>query len=344
MRTLSGSGFRGALRETAEDPSVPDLVVRYGGPVANGLLDSRCLVFRTHEVRGVIGYRESWGCAVALGDPVCAPHDVPRMAASFRAECARRGMSTVYAAASAEFAAVLSARGGAALEFGTTSVVDPRRDPQSGARGRELRKKVARASREGVVTHEYRPDRAGRDLALERALEDVVARWLRARRGPQIYVARVRLFEPRFAGRRWWYARAGEHVVGVLTLLRMESRGGYLFEHLLAAPGAPIGTTELLAAGALATLAAEGCRFATFGPAPSRELGAARNLGSGSESLARAVFSSASEVFHFDGRSRYQRKFQPERVEPSFLVFDPPRLGVRDVVGLIRAFNVFGPC
>jgi lysylphosphatidylglycerol synthetase-like protein (DUF2156 family) len=320
--------------------TVGDLVVQYGGPVANSLLDPRYQTFRSTEVEGVVGYRESWGCAVALGDPVCRSLDVPRLAFKFREHCAACGRSMIYAAASKRLAAIVCGWGGAAVEFGETLIFDPRLDLQAGARGRELRKKVQRARREGAVVQEYQPERAGREPALESALEEVVARWLGGRHGIQVYLSQVRLFEPQVTGRRWFYARAGSRMVGVLALLRMEARGGYLLEHLLAAPASPIGITELLVTDCFAALAAEGCQFATFGPAPAAQLGAVQNLGCVSEALARTVFSTASRLFHLDGLTHFQRKFGVAAVEPAYLVFDPPRVGLRDAIGVIRAFNV----
>lgn len=317
-----------------------ELVVRYGGLVANGLLDPRYRRFRASEVDGVIGYRESWGCAVAIGDPVCRAGDVPHLAARFQAHCAARGRTTIHAGASEAFAAMVCRRGGAAVEFGENSIFDPCVDPQAGKGGRELRKKVRRAAREGIAVREYRPERAGREPSLEREIEDVAAGWLRARRGLQFYLSSVRLFAPHVAGRRWFHARAAGRVVGVLALLRLEARGGYLLEHLLAAPGAPTGTTELLVTDCLAALGAEGCRFATFGPALASQPGAIRNLGRTSEAILRRGFAHASRLFRIDGELRFRRKFQAVRAEPAFVVFDPPRVRLRDAIGIMRAFNI----
>lgn len=326
-------------RESSVGREVAELVIRYGGPVASGLLDPRVQVFRAPGIDGVIGYRRSWGCAVAIGDPVCAPDDSTRLAEAFRAFCRERGWSTMYAVAGPAFAEQAVARGCAVVEFGEELILDPRRDPQAGGKGRELRKKVSHAKREGASAREYMPGEFGRNRALEKEMEDCVAEWLRGRSGPQIYMAGVKLFEAR-EGRRWFYATAGDRVVGVLAMLRMEARQGYLLEHLLAVPDAPTGTTELLGATGLAALGADGCGFATFGPAPAAHLGAIHNLGKASEAIARRVYDSAASVFHLDARTRYRRKFQIARTEPAYVVCDPARVGVREIVGVLRAFNV----
>jgi len=69
-------------------------------------------------------------------------------------------------------------------------------------------------------------------------------------------------------------------------------------------------------------------------------LGHVANLGAFSERAARKVFDACVKAFHFDARARYRRKFQLARTAPSFVLLDPPRFGVCQAVGLLRAFNV----
>lgn len=317
---------------------VSRLIVRYGGPVGSALLDPACALYQADGIEGIIGYRLGLDCAVAIGEPVCAPDHMPALADAFRAHCRARGWHTTYAVVGPRFAEIARARGYASVEFGEELILDPRRDPEAGPRGREVRKKAAHARRAGLVVEEYaRSD--DEDAGLEGAMEEVAASWLGARKGMQIYLAKVRLFARPF-GKRWFYARAGERVAGVLSTLRLDAYGGHLLDHLLAAPDAPSGTTELLVVSALAALRAEGCSFATFGPAPRAELEDIRNLSPFSEKVARSLFSAANELFHLDSRARYRRKFQVARAEPAYLLFDPPRLGLRQMLGLSRAFNV----
>jgi lysylphosphatidylglycerol synthetase-like protein (DUF2156 family) len=230
-------------------------------------------------------------------------------------------------------------RGAGAVEFGRTLTFDPRRDPQAGARGHELRKKVKHARREGVVVEEYRPEPI-RDRALEHSLEEIASEWLGGRHGIQSYISHVQLFDPFLHGRRWFLARVGSHVLGELVLVRMESHGGYLIQHLLAAPASPVGVTELLVVECFSVLAAEDCVYATFGPAPAEALGAIENLSRRSAGFARQVYASFYRRFHLGQRVQFQRKFQPASGEPIFLVFEPAHVRFRDVLGLIRAFHV----
>ncbi|MBX3158522.1 MAG: DUF2156 domain-containing protein [Deltaproteobacteria bacterium] len=327
------------IRETDDTVNaVAEVIRRVGGPVSTALLDPTCRRFSVRGIEGLIGYKVRLGCAVGMGDPACPPKDTPALACAFRAFCRERRWHTVYAVAGASFASWAVRLGYAAVEFGEELILDPREDQQVGARGRELRKKVRKAEREGATVAEYQPWRF-RDRALETQLEHAVKAWLGSRHGPQIYLAGVDL---RFAvrGRRWFVAHHGGSVVGLLAMMELQSRQGYLLEHLLATPEAPIGTTELLVVEGLRALGAEGCGFATFGPAPNDHLGEVKGLSALSGKIAHAVYDGSRHVLHLDSKTRYRQKFQIARTEPSYLLFDPPHVGLRDVYGLLRAFNV----
>jgi lysylphosphatidylglycerol synthetase-like protein (DUF2156 family) len=313
-----------------------ELVRRFGGPVSNALLDPAIEVFRTSDVDGAIAYRRVLGCAVAIGDPICAKSEMPRLAEAFRAECRRRGCPTIYTVASEGFTAWATEHGYASIEFGRELVVDPRNDVLAGHAVQRLRGKVHRAEHAGIVAAEYTG--VPRDDAIERAMIDAVRRWRRGRRGPQIYLTPFSLFDGHRC-KRWFYARRGDDVIAVLQLVRLDAEGGYLLSQLVAVPEAPPGTTELLAAFGLRTLGAEGCAHATWGPAPLAELGAMTGLGALSEKIARAVFHFAGRTFHLDARNDYRRKFPIARTSGSYLLFDPPRVGPRVGIAIMRAYH-----
>ncbi len=282
-------------------------------------------------------YRRGLGCAVAIGDPVCAPEDVPCLADAFRAACRRRGWHTVYTVASERFARWASESGYARVQFGCETIVDPTRDPLAGSAAQRLRRRVRRAAREGVVAGEYAP-RVRRNRHVERAFEAAVSLWREARTGPQIYLMPIDFFAGA-ACKRYFYARRNEDVVGVMELVELRARGGWLLSQLAWTPDAPPGTTEYLAVAAIRTLGEEGCSYATWGPAPLAELGAVSGLGALSEKLGRATFRAVGRAFDLESRNRYRRKFPVARVEPSYLLFDPPGIGPREALQVLRAFH-----
>jgi lysylphosphatidylglycerol synthetase-like protein (DUF2156 family) len=318
------------------DENLGALVQRYGCSVSHVVVDPTCERFTAPGINGLIPFRRGFRCLVGIGDPVCDPRHADELTERFRRRCAADGLSTVFAVASEGFTARAVAGGYAAVEFGEELIFDPRRDPQAGARGRELRKKVRRAERASVTVEEHRggPD----DWVTERSMEAVARNWVRLRRGPQVFITPALLFTER-TGRRWFCARCGEQMVGLLSLVRVDARAGWVFEHLMALPAAPQGVTELLVTTALAVLGREGCGFATFGPSTRARLGRMHRVGWYSEAVGRAVFNSASRWFHLQSLSRYRRKFQEAAVEPSYLLFHPT-LGLCEATGLLRAFNV----
>ncbi len=321
----------------ARAPLIANLVRRHGGPVSAALFDADIEVFRAESMEGVIAFRHGFGCAVSIGDPVCARDRMPALAEAFRSHCRARGWSTVYAVASEPLAAWAANRGYAAIEFARELIVDPRHDPLAGSSAQRLRGKVHRAEREGVVAAEYAPG-AARDEALERALTAAARAWLEARHGPQVYLTPIALFAGRGC-KRWFYARRGEAIVGVMQLVRMDAYDGYLISQLIATPDAPPGTTELLGVAGLSALGVEGCGYATWGPAPLVDFGHVTGLGSLSEQIGRAVYRAAGHAFHLEARNDYRRKFPIARTAGSYLLFDPPRIGPGIALEVLRAFH-----
>ena len=322
----------------APAPEIVELVCKHGMSASNALFDPGCSQFRVRGVDGLVPYRMAWGSVVAIGEPVCAREDSVTLARALTAAARRRGLATVYAVTSPWFANRMAEHGAAAIAFGSEVQLDPGADPTRGSKGRELRKKLNHAARAGLRAGEYDHENFASRF-VEAELTRVAEEWLRNRRGPQVFLTGIRLFEAP-AITRHFHVRYGDRYVGVLTAMRLETRDGYLLNQIVTTPDAPDGTSELLITHALATLGSEGCHFATFGAAPADSLGAMMNVSPWSERLARKVFDAAGEAFHLDARAHYRRKFQAANEEPAFLVFDPPRIRLRQVAALLRAFNV----
>lgn len=309
-----------------------ELVNRWGGSVSTVLFDPSVETFG--DADGVIAYRTGFGCAVAIGDPIAPIERMGLLASAFREDCKRRGLHTVYTVASDAFATWAANAGYGVVEFGCELVVDPSYDPLAGHAAQALRRRVRRAAKEGVVAHEYK----GGDPSLERELERAVASWLESRSGPQIYLMPLDLFAGREC-KRWFYATRGESIVGVMELVRLEARHGWLLSQLTWTPDSPPGTTELLAVHALRAIGETGCTYATWGPAPLERLGAIEGLSGFSEKLGRFVFKNTARAFHLEDRNRYHRKFPIARRAGCHLLFDPPKIGLRETLQVLRTYH-----
>ncbi len=317
-----------------ERPGILELVRRWGGCTTDAVLDPSMQFFSLPGISGFVSYRLAYGCAIIFGEPICAPTDKAVMAEAFHRFAEKQGKSIIYVAASKEFAHwAIQNVCGALIEFGEELILDPSCDPRkrTGTHGSLVRRKVKGALRESVTIHEY----LGRDSELERSLEQVGEQWLQSRKGTQIHISDVYLFDDR-KGKRWFYAKQGDQYVGTITLNQLQARKGWLLNHLMVTPEAPNGTSELLVVSALEVLEKEGCRFVTVGMVTAGELGEIVGLGKFSAKLGRAIFKLAKKVAHLDGLNTFWGKFHPQS-EPAYVLFSQKRIGFREIMALKSA-------
>lgn len=320
---------------TAESEQIVHFVREYSKSNSDALLDPSCKFFSLPDIEGMIGYRFEAGCAIVYGDPACAPEHRQSLVEAFHTFCEEQDKEVVYMVASSEFKQwALQGHCQAAVEFGAEYYLDPTDDPRKGSKGSLARRKVRRAEKEGVKVHEY----TGNDPELEDQILAVGQRWLEGREGPQLHISNVHLFEHR-TGKRWFYATQNGRVVGVVVLNELRSQKGWLLNHLMLAPDAPGGTPEILVVTAVDQVASEGCRYVTFGGVPAQEVGEIGGFGAITTWLVPKLYYVSKKVFKLEGRHTFWKKFQPKR-ESSYVLFRKPRLGIKELLGLMRAVNL----
>lgn len=323
-------------KSSDERSYIVELMRRFGGFTADAVLDPSTQNFHHKGINGFIGYRAELGCAIVFGDPICAPSDRDQLAKAFHLFADSKGYKVIYICASQEYAYwAMKNVCGSIIEYGEELVFHPPTDPRknTGTYGSLVRRKTKQATREGVTVQEYIPH----DAAIQSSIEEVKDIWLKSRRGPQIHISNPYLFMDCF-GKRWFYAKQGDRFIGVIALNRMDSRNGWLLNHLMVIPEVPNGVPELLMTTVLETLEKEGCPFATVGSIAAHELGEIKGLGGLSSSIARTVFNIASKVNHLEGLNTFWGKFQPKST-PSYLLFSRKKIGIRELLSLQRTLN-----
>jgi lysylphosphatidylglycerol synthetase-like protein (DUF2156 family) len=320
-----------------ERQTILKYVRQWGGSASDAVLDPVCKIFEHPGIEGLVGYRCELSAAVVFGDPICARENVPELVQAFHQYCQTQGKSVIYVTAShwfKEWAMQKACR--TSIEFGEGISFDPHDNPRqkTGVNASLVRRKVRHAEKEGVLVQEYHP----LDLQLESEIEQVAVAWLKGRTGPQIYISHVRLFEDRL-GKRWFYAKQNEKIVGILLLSQLHAHQGWLLNRLMVTPDAPNGTPESLVVAALDALAAEGCHYVTVGVVPGDELGEISGLGRLATALTRKGYKIASHFFRLNSRRKFWEKFHPQS-EPSYLLFSQAHIKVRDVLGLLKALNI----
>ncbi|MDR3624298.1 MAG: phosphatidylglycerol lysyltransferase domain-containing protein [Chlamydiales bacterium] len=320
-----------------EREKVVQLLRRFGGAGTDAILEPTSLIFTTPEVDGLIGYRSELKCFVVYGDPVCASEDMLKLVLAFHHYCKSHHKHIIYVSASYSFATLaMSHVCKALIKFGEELSYDPSNDPQKheGSHGRLVRRKVHHAINEGTKVYEY----LGDDKQLEKDIKDVAIAWLKNRKGPQVHTAQVRFFEDPF-GKRWFYAKKGNELVGAVMLSRLDAHNGYLLTNLVMTPEAPHGTAELLIVSVFDILRSEGCHFVVSGSAPTKSLNEIKGFGKLFSCLIRGVYCIVNKLFHLGGHKVFWEKFCPKE-ESTYLLFSHPSIGIRDAVSLMRALNV----
>jgi lysylphosphatidylglycerol synthetase-like protein (DUF2156 family) len=315
-----------------------DLVRKFATTASEALLDPNCIPFTSEGLEGFLGYKLIGTTAICFGDPVCSKSDWREMASRFQAFCLKQNYSWIYVMASAPFKAIAFEVGcKGAVQFGHALYINPETDPSehTGEKGSLIRRKVRRAIKEGVVVDEYK----GNNPALEKEIEEVGKKWLNARRGPQVHISHVHIFDNR-PGKRWFYAAEQGRVVGVVILNRTEINQGYLLNRYLVDPVAPSGTAELLVVKALDQLRKEGCTSACCGTVLDDKISCIEGFSPLQSTIAKGVLQIANLVFGLSARKVFWDKF--EMVEhPSYIVFKDNVFSIKELISLAKALNIF---
>lgn len=181
-----------ALATDSERLRLVETVRKWAGVNTDGILDKTTQIFSVPHIDGIIGYRLQSGNAVVYGDPLCVAADKIALAKEFEKYCKSKKIRVIYLIASEEFNNLATEElSCSSIEFGRKFVLDPTNfaNPKAAL----LRKKVRQSSRNGIEVHEY----TGGNPEIEKAIEDVVAAWVEARKGIQIYLCKPSLFADR---------------------------------------------------------------------------------------------------------------------------------------------------
>jgi len=319
---------------TATKPNIAELVTRWGSSAAISVLDPNCEIFSIPEVDGVIGYRSNSGCNVVYGEPVASPDDYEQLIKAFHKFSESQNRSVIYLTTTPKFTKwAMNNVCGSLIEIGNELIVDPQNDPSVGAKGRIIRKKMYQSEKAGVKVFEYIP----KNKEIEAQIEQVKETWVKNQKGPQVIASEANPFLTHH-GRRWFYAMQNGKMVGALVLSQLGFHDGWLVYLLMITPDAPSGTSERMMMSAIEALRKEGCRFLSLGVSPSKELGQIVGIGKASSWIARKVFKTATKFFDLHGAREYWLKFQPSAI-PSSIMFSVSQLGLKEILGIIRAFN-----
>jgi phosphatidylglycerol lysyltransferase len=274
-----------------------------------------------------VAYVQTSGAWVAAGAPIAAPEQQREIAQQFMAAARGAGKRALFALTEPRFVVNSEL---AALRIGEQPIWNPSAWKDTLSHRSSLREQLRRARAKGVrVRRLTLSEIASPDSPMRLAIERLLARWLRSRGMATLgFLVRVELFDfP--SERRLFVAEGPGGLVGLLALVPIYARAGFLVEDLLRAPTAPNGTTELLIDHALRECAAEQSQHVTLGLAPLAGpvdgwLRAARTLGRG--------------FYDFAGLRAFKAKFAPREWTPIYLSYPRGHSSLVAVYDLLVAF------
>lgn len=132
-------------------------------------------LFFASNFESFIGYRVAGSCAIALGDPVGPPNQVPDTIAEFLAFCRARGWRVAFHQISADHLDTYQAFGFQVLNVGADALVDLSKFSLRGSARKEFRNTVTRLDRLGYRVQRVDPPLPG-DLLPQ--LKQISDRWL----------------------------------------------------------------------------------------------------------------------------------------------------------------------
>lgn len=318
-----------------ERDKVEEYVHRWGGSTSEVALDLPCKYFSIPEIEGVISYRLIGGCAISIGDPICAPENTSQLALAFYDFCQQNQFNATYIITSEQFSKwAIKNVSKALVEIGSELIFDPQIDPTEGPSANRLRNKTNHAKNSGLTVEEYLSD----DPKIEQAIKRVGEKWLQGRRGPQIHLSPLDFFENR-TDKRWFYAKKGNEIIGAALLSRIESKQGWLLKFQIAVPTAPRGTTALLMLSILETLRKEDCSFLTYGMIPANHLGEIIGLGTLSTWMAKIAFKIAKWIFKLDQRKSYWEQFKPQH-KKIYALFSHPHVSLQEIRAILKSLII----
>lgn len=314
-----------------------DQVRKWGGATTDAVLDPQCKIYSKEGIEGFIGYRIDKQFAVVMGDPIAPKESQLDLTKHFIDDCKAQGQEVIFAIVTEAYAREVLKNVGYSILLELCEI--PFLDPQisvlehTGTKGSLVRRKVRHAKKEGVIVEEFFND----NEKTRKEIETVGVNWLKKRKGPQIHISNIRLFEdPK--GKRWFYASINRQIVAALLLNRLEAKNGWLMNRLLLDPQAPHGTPELLVVTALEKLKQEESRFVSFGMIPRARPGTIEGLNPLASNLTRFGYLIASKIYRLNGLRGFWGKFEPNS-EASFVAFESKGITISAIRALMHAFN-----
>jgi phosphatidylglycerol lysyltransferase len=274
-----------------------------------------------------VAYLDTGRAWVAAGAPVAPLDRVAAAALSFVRAAATHHRRACFFGTEDRFVTTVPF---AAMRIGEQPSWDPANWEKILRGSRSLREQIRRSRAKGVVVQAIDPALlADPGSATSSAVKRLIARWEAARPMPPMgFLVQIH-FHSDLDESRCFAATLEDELVGLLSMVPVFARAGWLVEDLIRSPEAPNGTAELLIDTAMRAAGTDGSRYLTLGLSP---------LAGAVGPWLRIARRTGGPLYDFHGLHAFKAKLRPSSWTPIFLSYPRTQLGILAVYDVLAAF------
>ncbi|QNP65959.1 DUF2156 domain-containing protein [Streptomyces genisteinicus] len=303
-------------------------------------LNSGNSTFTVPGADGVVVYRRTGGFAVQFGGPFAAPDAYDTLLDGFRQYVKDEGLELVGVQLQRADAERYAARGFTVNQVGASWAVRLPEFSLRGTRFMQLRNKISRAHRNGLVIKEVTAeDWQGAIAAIDEA-------WLGSKGGAhqlEFLVGQIG-GEPQ-AHRRLFAGTIDDVPVAYISYSPVYGeRAGWMHDLSRRVPEGSPGLMEAINAHAIEVFRAEGVEWLHFGFTPFTGLDAGHELGGHSPAfqwLMHALWAEGAALYPAQTQLSYKQKWAPDELIPEYVAFDRPTASLAGFAHVFRACKAF---
>jgi lysylphosphatidylglycerol synthetase-like protein (DUF2156 family) len=265
-----------------------------------------------------LAYRERWGVAISIGDPIGSPEARRHCSFEFIRFCQQQGLVPAFFALekdldfySSQSSSPLlkSGKGMKKVQVAENAYLDLPNLQFKGKSWQDVRTALNRAKRDGIRLVEYDPQHTSSQVFAQ--LAEISREWLRCKKLPELGFTLGDLTTIRDKSVRTFYAIDTNGVVqGFVSWLPIYAGQGWTLDLMRRNQGSMQGIMEFLIASAALRFKEEGYLKLSLGACPLAPVQAARKLSLLEQVMARSV-GGFNRFYPFQSLFAFKRKFQP---------------------------------
>ncbi|MGW0501100.1 DUF2156 domain-containing protein [Streptomyces sp. NPDC003007] len=309
-------------------------------PSAFLALNSGNDVFTLPGADGVVVYRRTGRFAVQFGGPFAAPDAYDPLLEAFRRHVRDEGRTLVGIQLQRADAEHYARRGFTVNQVGASWAVGLPDFTLRGTRFMQLRNKISRARRNGLVVQEVSAD------DWQDAITAIDRAWLGSKGGAQQLEFLVgQIGGPAQAHRRLFTGTIDGSPVAYISYSPVYGgRAGWMHDLSRRVPDGSPGLMEAINATAVEVFRSEGVEWLHFGFTPFTGLDAGHEIDGHSPAfqwLMHALWAEGAALYPAQTQLSYKQKWAPDVVIPEYVAFDGPQASLASFAHVFRACKAF---